>query len=51
MKQRLNKVFKEGIVRKERRSTQAYSISLKGKIIEEYLKGDKSFDMLGNSME
>ena len=47
MKQRLNKVFKEGIVRKERRSTQPYSISLKGKIIEEYLKGDKSFGMLG----
>jgi transposase len=46
MKQRLSKVFKKGIVRERRRSTQPYSISLKAKIIEEYLKGDKSFRML-----
>jgi transposase-like protein len=51
MRHRLNKVFKEGIVRKERRSTQPYSISLKARIIKEYLKGDKSFEMLGKQYE
>ena len=47
MRQRLKKVFKEGMVRQQRRSTQPYSISLKAKIIREYLRGDKSFGMLG----
>jgi transposase-like protein len=47
MRQRLNKVFKEGIVRDERRTTQPYCISVKKKVIEQYLKGDKSFGMLG----
>jgi transposase-like protein len=47
MRQRLSRVFKAGVVRKKRISTQPYSISLKAKIIEEYLKGDKSFGMLG----
>jgi len=48
MRQRLSKVFKEGVVRQKRKSTQPYTISLKAKIIREYLKGDKSFSMLGN---
>ena len=51
MRQRLNKVFKKGIVREERRSTQPYTISLKTEIIREYLKGDKSFRMLGKQYE
>jgi transposase len=51
MRQRLSKVFKEGVVRQQRRSTQPYSISFKAKIIREYLKGDKSFGMLGKQHE
>src|ERR687888_461680 len=47
MQQRLSKVFKEGIVKGQRRTTQPYSIRVKAKIIREYLKGDKSFGMLG----
>jgi transposase len=48
MKERLQKVFKKGIVRGERRTTQPYCLSLKTKIIKAYLKGDKSFRMLGD---
>ena len=47
MRQRLSKVFKKGFVKEKRRSTQPYTIALKAKIIEEYLRGDKSFEMLG----
>jgi transposase-like protein len=47
MRERLDKVFKKGFVREKRRSTQPYAIWLKAKIIREYLKGDKSFGMLG----
>ena len=48
MKARLKKVFKEGNPKEQRKSTQPYCLSLKGKIIKAYLKGDKSFKMLGN---
>ena len=48
MKARLKKVFKEVNSKEQRRSTQPYSLSLKGKIIKAYLKGDKSFKMLGD---
>jgi len=48
MKERLQKVFKKGIVRGQRRTTQPYCLSLKTKIIKAYLKGDKSFRMLGD---
>lgn len=51
MRERLGKVFKKGFVREKRRSTQPYAISLKAKIIKEYLKGDKSFAGLGKQYE
>jgi len=47
MRHGLSKVFKKGFVKEKRRSTQPYTIALKVKIIEEYLRGDKSFEMLG----
>ena len=48
MKSGLKKIFKEGVKGTERRSTQPYCLSLKVRIIESYLKGDKSFKMLGD---
>jgi transposase-like protein len=48
MKQRMQKVFKEGVANGQRRTTQPYCLSLKTKIIKAYLKGDKSFRMLGD---
>ena len=48
MKERMQKVFKEGVASGQRRTTQPYCLSLKGKIIKAYLKGDKSFKMLGD---
>jgi hypothetical protein len=42
------KVFKSGKTRGERKSTQPYDVRLKTKIIIGYLKGEKSFRMLGN---
>ncbi len=48
MKSSLRKVFKEGVGRGQRRATQPYSLSLKARIIKAYLKGDKSFKMLGD---
>lgn len=48
MKERLQKVFKEGVASGQRRTTQPYCLFLKAKIIKAYLKGDKSFKMLGN---
>jgi transposase len=47
MKARLKKVFKEGVASGQRKSTQPYCLSLKTKIIKAYLKGDRSFKMLG----
>lgn len=40
------KVFKAGKPREERKTTQPYNVELKAKIINEYLKGEKSFRML-----
>src|SRR5690349_8735664 len=48
MKERLRKVFKEGVASEQRRNTQPYCLLLKAKIIKAYLKGDKSFKMLGD---
>jgi transposase len=48
MKAILKKVFKEGVASGQRRSTQPYCLGLKTKIIKAYLKGDKSFKMLGD---
>ena len=48
MKEKLQNVFKEGVARVRRRTTQPYCLSLKARIIKAYLKGDKSFRMLGD---
>lgn len=48
MKRELQKVFKEGFAAEQRSSTQPYCLSLKARIIKAYLKGDKSFKMLGD---
>lgn len=47
MKKSIEKVFKKGKEQAVRKSTEPYDIKLKSKIIKEYLKGDKSFAMLG----
>ena len=47
MKEAISKVFKEGKPRSVRKGTEAYDLKLKSKIIKEYLKGEKSFAMLG----
>jgi transposase-like protein len=47
MKQALGKVFKKGKPRSLRKGTEPYDLRLKSRIITEYLKGDKSFAMLG----
>ena len=47
MKTQLKKVFKEGVEIGQRKTTQPYCLSLKVRIIKAYLKGDKSFKMLG----
>lgn len=47
MRKSIEKVFKPGKDRTERKSTEPYEGKLKAKIIQEYLKGDKSFAMLG----
>jgi transposase-like protein len=47
MKEALGKVFKEGKPRSVRTGTEPYDLKLKSKIIKEYLKGDKSYAMLG----
>lgn len=41
------KVFKPGKARTERKATQPYEGKLKAKVIQEYLKGDKSVATLG----
>ena len=48
MKEAIEKVFKKGKPRSARRGTEPYDLKLKVKIIKEYLKGDKSYRMLGN---
>ena len=47
LKESLLKVFKKGKVRSERKGTEPYDLKLKSRIIKEYMKGDKSFAMLG----
>jgi transposase-like protein len=47
MEKALGKVFKKGQPRSVRRGTEPYDLKLKAKIITEYLKGDKSYAMLG----
>ncbi len=47
MKEALVKVFKKGKPRTVRTGTEPYDLKLKSKIIKEYLKGDKSYAMLG----
>jgi transposase-like protein len=47
MKEAISKVFKKGKPRSVRKGTEAYELKLKSKIIKEYLKGEKSFAMLG----
>jgi transposase-like protein len=48
MRKTLKKVFKPGKTKGERKSTQPYDVKLKAKIINEYLRGEKSFRMLSN---
>lgn len=47
MKESIAKIFKKGKDRLVRKATEPYDVKLKAKIIREYLKGDKSFAMLG----
>ena len=47
MKREMNKVFVERRSTTERKSTEPYAVALKVKVIREYLKGNKSFAMLG----
>ena len=47
MKEAISKVFRKGKPRTIRRGTEPYDLKLKSRIIKEYLKGDKSYAMLG----
>jgi transposase-like protein len=47
MKEALGKVFKKGKPCSVRKGTEPYDLEFKSKIIKEYLKGDKSYAMLG----
>ena len=47
MKEAISKVFKKGKPRSVRKGTEPYDLKLKSKIIKEYLKGEKSYAMLG----
>ena len=51
MKEALGKVFKKGKPRLVRKGTDPYDLKLKSKIIKEYLKGDKSYAMLGKQFK
>ena len=51
MREAIRKVFKKGKPRSVRKGTEAYDLKLKEKIIKEYLKGEKSFAMLGRQYE
>lgn len=43
----IGKVFKKGKARSVRKGTEPYDLKFKAKVIKEYLKGDKSYAMLG----
>lgn len=47
MKEALEKVFKKGKPLSVRNGTEPYDLKFKLKIIKEYLKGEKSYAMLG----
>ncbi len=47
MKEAVGKVFKKGKPGSVRKGMEPYDLKLKSKIINEYLKGDKSYAMLG----
>jgi transposase-like protein len=47
MRTEVNKVFVQRKSTAERKGTEPYEVSLKLKVIRQYLKGDKSFAMLG----
>ena len=47
MKEAISKVFKKGTPRSIRKGTEPYDLRFKSKVITEYLKGDKSYAMLG----
>jgi transposase-like protein len=47
MQQALGKVFKKGKPRSLRKGTEPYELRFKSRIITEYLKGEKSYAMLG----
>jgi transposase-like protein len=47
MKEAIGKVFKKGKPRSTRKGTEPYDLRLRSKLIKEYLKGDKSYAMLG----
>lgn len=47
MEEALSKVFKRGKPGSTRQGTEPYNLKLKTKLIKEYLKGDKSYAMLG----
>jgi transposase-like protein len=47
MKEKLSKVFKKGKPKSVRKGTEPYDLKFKSKVIKEYLKGDKSYAMLG----
>ena len=51
MKQALGKVFKKGKPRSLRKGTEPYDLRFKSGIITEYLKGDKSYAMLGQAVQ
>jgi transposase-like protein len=51
MKEAIGKVFKKGKARSVRSGTEPYDLKLKSKIIKEYLKGDKSYAMLGKQYQ
>jgi transposase-like protein len=47
MKKTLSKVFREGKPSGSRKATEPYELKLKARIIKAYLRGEKSFRMLG----
>jgi len=51
MKKTFGKVFKEGKPIEERKTTQPYDVKLKARIINRYLKGEKSFRMLSRQYD
>jgi transposase-like protein len=51
MKQAIAKIFRKGKPRCVRKATEPYELKLKTRIIKEYLKGDKSYGMLGKQFK